>query len=51
MIKGGAHHLDLRHKNKDDPQSVVDARNLEKKYMKQWITDWKKSKGNRKIAV
>lgn len=51
MIKEGAHHLDLRHKNKDDPQSVIDARNLEKKYMKQWIKDWRKSEGNRKIAV
>jgi hypothetical protein len=46
MIKDGAHHLDLRHKNSDDPQSVIDARNLEKKYMKQWIMDWKKTKSN-----
>ncbi|XP_028397868.1 lysosomal Pro-X carboxypeptidase-like isoform X2 [Dendronephthya gigantea] len=46
MIKGGAHHLDLRHKNKDDPQSVIDARNLEKKYMKKWIVQWKKTKSN-----
>lgn len=51
MIEGGAHHLDLRHKNKDDPQSVIDARNLEKKYMKEWITEWKKSKGNTKVTV
>ncbi|XP_046854459.1 lysosomal Pro-X carboxypeptidase-like [Xenia sp. Carnegie-2017] len=42
VIKNGAHHLDLRHKNKDDPQSVIDARNLEKKYMKKWIIEWKK---------
>ena len=46
MIHDGAHHLDLRHKNSGDPQSVIDARDLEKKYMKQWIMEWKKSKSN-----
>lgn len=51
MIKDGAHHLDLRHKNDDDPQSVIDARNLEKKYMKKWITHWKKTKSNTRTSV
>jgi hypothetical protein len=36
MITGAAHHLELRHSNPLDPQSVVDARNLNR----QWITRW-----------
>jgi lysosomal Pro-X carboxypeptidase len=51
MIKDGAHHLDLRHKNSGDPQSVIDARKLEKKYMKQWIMQWKKTKSNTRISA
>jgi hypothetical protein len=35
-IVGGAHHLELRHSNPKDPQSVIDARNLNR----QWITTW-----------
>ncbi|KAI5625604.1 lysosomal Pro-X carboxypeptidase precursor [Silurus asotus] len=37
LIPDGAHHLDLRFKNEDDPQSVVFARKMEMKYLKQWI--------------
>ncbi|XP_069495981.1 lysosomal Pro-X carboxypeptidase [Ambystoma mexicanum] len=37
FIPEGAHHLDLRSKHADDPVSVVRARQLEVKYMKQWI--------------
>ncbi|XP_033632397.1 lysosomal Pro-X carboxypeptidase-like [Asterias rubens] len=38
IIPEGAHHLDLRSKNKDDPPSVTAARNTEKQYIKKWIT-------------
>lgn len=37
MIEDGAHHLDLRSANRDDPQSVIDAREQEKQIVKNWI--------------
>ncbi|KAJ8256663.1 hypothetical protein COCON_G00188150 [Conger conger] len=37
LIPDGAHHLDLRYNTNYDPQSVLDARALEVKYMKLWI--------------
>ncbi|XP_055972155.1 lysosomal Pro-X carboxypeptidase [Sorex fumeus] len=40
MIPEGAHHLDLRASNHFDPVSVLLARSLEVKYMKQWIQDF-----------
>ena len=33
----GAHHLDLRLTNKDDPESVTKARLAEKAYVKKWL--------------
>mmetsp|Transcript_107103 Transcript_107103/g.341810 ORF Transcript_107103/g.341810 Transcript_107103/m.341810 type:complete len:543 (-) Transcript_107103:291-1919(-) len=33
----GAHHLDLRAKNQDDPQCVLDARAKEKELMQKWL--------------
>ncbi|XP_042232640.1 lysosomal Pro-X carboxypeptidase-like [Homarus americanus] len=41
IIPEGAHHLDLRSSNPDDPQSVIDARILEKKYISTWIESYK----------
>ena len=40
LIEDGAHHLDLRHKNPLDPPSVVQARNIEKRYIAQWIKEY-----------
>lgn len=36
-IFGGAHHLDLRRPNRNDPQSVISARNSEQGLIEQWI--------------
>ncbi|KAM9039064.1 lysosomal Pro-X carboxypeptidase [Sarcophilus harrisii] len=38
VIPDGAHHLDLRARNADDPESVLLARIMEVDYMKKWIT-------------
>lgn len=38
VIANGAHHLDLRGKNPDDPQSVTQARELEVAYIREWIS-------------
>jgi len=39
VIEDAAHHLDLRGANPADPQTVVDARNFEKKYIQLWIDE------------
>lgn len=38
IIKGGAHHLDLRGSNPADPQSVILAREFEQETIRKWIT-------------
>eukprot|EP01135_Chromosphaera_perkinsii_P002570 Nk52_evm86s224 gene=Nk52_evmTU86s224 len=40
VIKDGAHHLDLRFSHPDDPQSVIDARNVERREIRRWIEEW-----------
>lgn len=42
MIEDGAHHLDLRAKNRQDPHSVIVAREQEVKTIKKWIEEAKK---------
>jgi len=39
LIEDGAHHLDLRTPNPDDPDSVVAAREIEISYIYNWIAD------------
>jgi len=39
FIKDGAHHLDLRAPNSQDPASVTAARQVEEKYVQQWINE------------
>jgi dipeptidyl-peptidase-2 len=39
VIAEGAHHLDLRASNPQDPQSVIDARLQEVAYLKQWLAE------------
>lgn len=38
-MEGAAHHLDLRSSNPADPESVVRARVLEKKYITKWLRE------------
>ncbi|XP_031570369.1 lysosomal Pro-X carboxypeptidase-like [Actinia tenebrosa] len=40
IIEDGAHHLDLRHKNKNDTPSVIRAREIEKHYLHEWIATY-----------
>ncbi len=35
----GAHHLDLRGSNPQDPESVIQARLQEVAYLKQWLAE------------
>lgn len=45
VIPEGAHHLDLRANNAFDPVTVLLARSLEVRHMKQWIKDFYASLG------
>ncbi|GIY18638.1 dipeptidyl peptidase 2 [Caerostris darwini] len=40
IVEGGAHHLDLREDNPNDPQSVRDARNFELANIRKWLTEY-----------
>ena len=37
LIPEGAHHLDLRGSNPKDPVTVINARKIEKQFIKKWI--------------
>lgn len=39
-IKGGAHHLDLRTPNEDDPEDCKSARKQHEDYITQWVADY-----------
>ena len=39
-IEGGAHHLDLRPPNDEDPATVTEARNIEMANIKKWISEY-----------
>lgn len=46
LIPEGAHHIDLRADNKNDPASVKETRKFYIKTFKSWVELW--SKNNRK---
>ena len=39
IIPKGAHHLDLRGSNPNDPVEVVQARKMEKEHIAKWINE------------
>ena len=39
-IENAAHHLDLRLPNEADPESVVQARDLEKNEIRKWLQEY-----------
>lgn len=43
VLKGGAHHLELRLPNDADPQDVKDARNLIEHLIVNWITNYRRN--------
>jgi dipeptidyl-peptidase-2 len=44
LLKGGAHHLDLRLPNDEfDPQDVKDVRKFIEEALLKWIADWRQS--------
>jgi len=40
LLPLGAHHLDLMFPTENDPECVVQARNIQEDYMSQWIKEW-----------
>ena len=50
VIAQGAHHLDLRSPNDDDPESVVKARRLHLKLMRKWIREASHYRGRVAVA-
>uniref|UniRef100_H2YJM8 Uncharacterized protein n=1 Tax=Ciona savignyi TaxID=51511 RepID=H2YJM8_CIOSA len=47
LVEEGAHHLDLRGSNPDDPASVIKVRQQELEIIKGWIAQhWAKKLGN-----
>ena len=48
IIPEGAHHLDLRAADPNDPPSVKAARNIEKQMIKKWIEEFHSKHNNKK---
>lgn len=44
VIPEGAHHLDLRGHDNQDPFSVLEARDIEQQFIKKWIDQARKQR-------
>jgi len=51
IIEGGAHHLDLFFSHKDDPDSVIAARELEMSQVRKWINEKKQQKSEKDVML
>ena len=51
IIPEGAHHLDLRGQDPNDPSSVVKARELEKQFIQKWLVTKKKKEMKQPIFM
>ena len=51
IIPEGAHHLDLRSSNPDDPQSVIKARQQEKSIIQGWIKQYHNRDDHLKVTA
>lgn len=40
VLRWGGHHLDLMFSHDDDPQEVIVAREIEDRFIRQWIEEW-----------
>jgi len=49
IVKDGAHHLDLRESNKDDPQSVITARQQEVRILQGWLAQLRQEKETERL--
>ncbi|KAG7667890.1 hypothetical protein Ndes2526B_g01702 [Nannochloris sp. 'desiccata'] len=50
-IPEGAHHLDLMFSNKDDPESVIEARKVEEEHIVRWIEEARERRTRGATAV
>jgi lysosomal Pro-X carboxypeptidase len=51
IIPEGAHHLDLRGSDPNDPPSVIKAREIEKGYIKKWIDEADARNTTRRVST
>ncbi len=51
IIPEGAHHIDLRGQDPNDPPSVVKARELEKQFIQKWLVTKKKKEMKQPIFM
>lgn len=51
LIPGVAHHVDLRFARPNDSPELVRARQIEKDYIRHWISDFADESGHRRLAV
>lgn len=43
FVKNSAHHYDLRAPNDLDTDQIIEARNIERMHLRNWIADWRRN--------